>query len=90
MKIIGSASLGHSWHQLECLSLIQIYFCVTREPVTYLPSFGSERTFDRWKLWASGNGLIRKVKHRWYLQDVALSETLEIGTASSGARLLGS
>jgi hypothetical protein len=57
------------------------------EPVTYLPSFGSERTFDRWKLWAAGNGLIRKVKHRWYLQDVALSETLEIGTAPSGARL---
>src|ERR1019366_4065691 len=27
------------------------------EPVTYLPSFGSDSTFDRWKLWAAGNGL---------------------------------
>jgi hypothetical protein len=55
------------------------------EPVTYQPSFGSDRTFDRWRKWAADNGLIRKVKNRWFLQDVALSEFLEIGTAPSGA-----
>jgi hypothetical protein len=55
------------------------------QPVTYLPCFGSDRTFDRWKRWAADNGLIRKVKNRWFLQDVALSEFMEIGTAPSTA-----
>ena len=59
-------------------------------PVTYMPVFGSERTFDRWRQWAAANGLIRKVKHRWYLQDVALSETLEIGTAPCTASVFAS
>lgn len=51
------------------------------EPVMYQPGFCSDRTFDRWKRWAADNGIIRKVKHRWYLQDVAVSEFMEIGTA---------
>jgi hypothetical protein len=60
------------------------------QPVTYLPCFGSDRTFDRWKRWAADNGLIRKVKNRWFLQDVALSEFMEIGTAPSSASILAS
>jgi hypothetical protein len=55
------------------------------QPITYLTSFGSDRTFDRWKRWAADNGLIRKMKNRWFLQDVALSEFMEIGTAPNGA-----
>ena len=58
------------------------------EPVTYQPGFCSDRTFDRWKRWAADNGIIRKVKHRWYLQDVALSEFMEIGTAPATASVL--
>lgn len=59
-------------------------------PVVYMPVFGSLRTFERWRQWAAANGLIRKVKHRWYLQDVAVCETLEIHTPPSGARLFAS
>jgi hypothetical protein len=59
-------------------------------PVTYMPQFCAARTFDRWKVWAASNGIIRKVKHRWYLQDVALSETFEIQTAPSVANFVGS
>jgi hypothetical protein len=58
------------------------------QPITYMPCSGSDRTFDRWKRWAADNGLIRKVKNRWFLQDVALSEFMEIGTAPSGASIL--
>ena len=58
------------------------------EPVTYMPSFGSDRTFDRWKRWAADNGIIRKVKNRWFVQAVALSEFMEIGTAPSNASVL--
>lgn len=59
-------------------------------PVTYMPCFGSDRSFDRWKRWAADNGIIRKSKNRWFLQDVALSEFMEIGTAPSDASVLPS
>ena len=58
------------------------------QPVTYMPTFGSDRTFDRWRRWAADNGLIRKVKNRWFLQDVALSEFMEMGTAPRSASSL--
>lgn len=56
-------------------------------PVLYQPVLGSERTFYRWQKWAADNGLIRKVKNRWYLQSVAVSEFMETQTLPSGARL---
>jgi hypothetical protein len=55
-------------------------------PVKHEPSFGADRTFDRWKRWAADNGIIRKIKGRWYLQSVALSEFMETGTAPTAAR----
>ena len=57
-------------------------------PVKHMPCFGSDRTFDRWKKWAADNGLIKKVKNRWFLQDVALSEFIGIGTPTSDASIL--
>jgi hypothetical protein len=52
-------------------------------PVKHLPEFGPERTFYRWQNWARDNGIIRKVKNRWYVQAVAVSEFMETPTLPS-------
>jgi hypothetical protein len=57
-------------------------------PVKYMEEFGPERTFYAWQKWAAYNGLIRKMKNRWYSQAVAVSEFMETHTLQSGARLL--
>jgi hypothetical protein len=57
-------------------------------PVLYQPVLGSERTFYRWQKWAADNGLILKVKNRWFLQSVAVSEFMETHTLPSNANIL--
>lgn len=59
-------------------------------PVKYLEQFGPERSFYAWQKWAANNGLIRKMKNRWFLQDVAVSEFMETQTLQSGASILPS
>ena len=54
-------------------------------PVKYLPEFGPERSFYVWQKWAAKNGLIRKMKNRWFLQSVAVSEFLETQTLQATA-----
>lgn len=48
-------------------------------PVSYQPGFGVARTFYRWEKWAADNGIIRKVKNRWYLQAAPLAEFSQVG-----------
>jgi hypothetical protein len=55
-------------------------------PVKWLTEFGPERTFYRWQRWAADNGIIRKIKNRWYLQAVAVSEFMETQTLPTAAR----
>lgn len=57
-------------------------------PVKYLEQFGSERTFYAWQKWAANNGLIQKMKNRWFLQAVAVSEFMETQTLHEGASVL--
>ncbi len=57
-------------------------------PVKWLPEFGPERSFHRWQQWAADGGLIRKIKNRWFLQAVAVSEFMETHTLPSTASLL--
>jgi hypothetical protein len=57
-------------------------------PVKWLPEFGPERSFDRWQQWAAAGGLIRKIKNRWFLQAVAVSEFMETQTLPSSASIL--
>jgi hypothetical protein len=44
-------------------------------PLKYVPSFGPERTYYHWLDWAKENGLVHKIKGRWYLQSLAVSES---------------
>jgi hypothetical protein len=57
-------------------------------PVKYVEQFGPERNFYAWQKWAASNGLIRKMKNRWFLQDVAVSEFMETQTLQGGASVL--
>jgi hypothetical protein len=57
-------------------------------PVKYLEQFGPERSFYSWQKWAANQGLILKIKNRWYLQDVAVSEFMETQTLQSSASVL--
>ncbi len=54
-------------------------------PVKYLETFGAERTFYSWQKWAASQGLIHKIKNRWFLQDVAVSEFMETQTLHEAA-----
>jgi putative DNA primase/helicase len=59
-------------------------------PVKYLEQFGPERTFYVWQKWAAANGLIRKMKNRWFLQAVAVSEFMETQTLHTADNILAS
>ena len=58
------------------------------EPVKYVPSFGAERSFYRWREWAADNGLIRRIKNRWYWQSVAVLEWKQTHTLPHAASVL--
>jgi len=48
----------------------------------------SARSFDRWKVWAAHEGILRKHKNRWYVvQNGAGGAKIDYANAKNGAVL---
>jgi hypothetical protein len=59
------------------------------EPVQWLPTMPtSARSFDRWKVWAAHEGILRKHKNRWFVVQNGVGGTkIDYANAKNGAVL---